>query len=66
MDLQGLAGACNDMHGIALVCVDYTSCNVSLDSTSPGVYFLVKGYWGCAAGWGRIFTTGLTIMGLQF
>ena len=19
--------------------------------------------WGCAAGWGRIFTTGLTIMG---
>ena len=27
-------------------------------------YFLVKGYWGCAAGWGRIFTTGLTIMEL--
>ena len=25
-----------------------------------GGYFLVKGYWGCAAGWGRIFTTGLT------
>ena len=31
-----------------------------------GVYFLVKDYWGCAAGWGRIFTTGLTIMGLHF
>ena len=29
-------------------------------------YFLVKDYWGCAAGWGRIFTTGLTIMGLHF
>ena len=27
-----------------------------------GGYFLVKGYWGCAAAWGRIFTTGLTIM----
>ena len=27
-------------------------------------YFL--GYWGCAAGWGRIFTTGLTIMGVAF
>ena len=31
-----------------------------------GGYFLVKGYWGCAAGWGRIFTTGLTILGLHF
>ena len=29
-------------------------------------YFLVKDYWGCAAGWGRIFTTRLTIMGLHF
>ena len=28
--------------------------------------FLVTGLWGCAAGWGRIFTTGLTIMGLHF
>ena len=28
-----------------------------------GGYFLVKDYWGCAAGWGHIFTTGLTIMG---
>ena len=28
----------------------------------PRGYFLVKDNWGCAAGWGRIFTTGLTIM----
>ena len=26
-----------------------------------GGHFLIRGYWGCAAGWGRIFTTGLTI-----
>ena len=33
----------------------------------PGVgYFLVVGLWGCAAGWGRIFKTGLTITGLYF
>ena len=31
-----------------------------------GGYLLVKGYWGCAAGWGHIFTTGLTIIGLHF
>ena len=31
-----------------------------------GGYFLVVGLWGCAAGWGRIFMTGLTIMGLYF
>ena len=34
--------------------------------TRGGGYFLVKGYWECAAGWGRIFTTALTIMGLNF
>ena len=28
-------------------------------------YFLVKDYWGCAAGWSRIFTARLTIMGLH-
>ena len=28
-----------------------------------GPYFLIRGQWGCATGWGRIFTTGLTIMG---
>ena len=32
----------------------------------PGGYFLVKDYWGCATGWGRIFTTGLIIMGFLF
>ena len=31
-----------------------------------GRHFLGTGYWGCAVGWGRIFTTGLTIMGLHF
>ena len=31
-----------------------------------GEHFLVTGLWGCAARWGRIFTTGLTIMGLHF
>ena len=25
-----------------------------------GGQFLIRGSWGCAAGWGRIFTTGLT------
>ena len=29
-------------------------------------YFLIKGLWGCAAGWGRIFMTGLSIVGLRF
>ena len=28
-----------------------------------GGYFLTRGLWGCAAGWGRIFTTGVTMMG---
>ena len=32
----------------------------------PGGYSLIRGYWGCAAGWGRVFTARLTIMGLQF
>ena len=31
-----------------------------------GGVFLVIGSWGCAAGLGRIFTSGLTIMGLHF
>ena len=34
--------------------------------TGGGGYFLIRGYWGCAAGWGRVFTAGLTIMGLHF
>ena len=33
---------------------------------SPGGAFLLVGLWVCAAGWSRIFTTGLTIMGLHF
>ena len=33
---------------------------------APGGHSLVMGYWGCAAGWGRIFTTRLTIMGSPF
>ena len=28
-----------------------------------GGYFVIRGWWGCATGWGRIFTAGLTIMG---
>ena len=28
-----------------------------------GGYFFIRGSWGCAAEWGRIFTTGLTVMG---
>ena len=28
-------------------------------------YFLIRGYWGGAAGWSRIFMTGLTLMGLH-
>ena len=31
-----------------------------------GGYFLVISYWECAAEWGRIFTTRLTIMGSPF
>ena len=31
-----------------------------------GGYFLVIGYWGCAARLGRIFKAELTIMGLYF
>ena len=30
-----------------------------------GGYSITRGYWGCSAGWGRIFTTKLTIMGSQ-
>ena len=28
--------------------------------------FLGIGFWGCTAGWDRIFTTGLTVIELQF
>ena len=30
------------------------------------VYFLIRGFRGCAAGCCHIFMTGLTIMGLHF
>ena len=29
-------------------------------------YILVTGLWGCAAGWGRIFMTGLLLRGCIF
>ena len=38
----------------------------TIPGSPRGGYFQVKDYWGCAAGWGHIFTTGLTIMGLHF
>ena len=31
-----------------------------------GGEILIMSYWGCAAGWGRIFTTRLTIMASSF
>ena len=31
-----------------------------------GGVWIVIGYWGCAAGWGRIFTARLTIMRSSF
>ena len=31
-----------------------------------GRHFLIRGSWGCAAGWGTIFTTALTIIGSHF
>ena len=35
--------------------------HVTRSRSCRGGYFLVKDYWRCAAGWGRIFTTRLTI-----
>ena len=49
--------------------VNIQQCRKSLArKIDPGEegYFLVIGLWGCAAGWGCIFTTGLTTMGLYF
>ena len=42
------------------------SASYSQGGGGGGGHFLVTGEWGCAAGWGRIFTTGLTTMGLHF
>ena len=44
----------------------YELCHPFSPMPAPGGYFLVKGYWRCTTGWGCIFTTGLTIMGLHF
>ena len=41
-------------------------CSVAGISHSRGRYFLIRGWWGCAAGWGRIVTSGLTIIGSHF
>ena len=50
-----------------LYCVCIFNCiYICVCVCAGGGYFLVKGYWGYAAGWGRIFETGLTIMGLHF
>ena len=54
----------NGVVGVLVITHDWNESSPGLQC--PGVYFLVKDYWGCAAGWGRIFTTGLTIMGLHF
>ena len=35
----------------------YMKTKNSIFSLGGGGYLLVKDYWGCAAGWGRIFTT---------
>ena len=41
--------------------------NEAWQPRARGGYFLIRGQWGCAAaGWGRIFTSGLTIMGSHF
>ena len=58
---------------LALAERDYKNAGVSFFSfflsvgtrLGGGGYFLIRGC-GCASGWGRIFTTGLTIMGSHF
>ena len=46
------------------------SCVLSLGSMaargSGGGYFLIRGKWGSASGWRRIFTSGVTKMGSHF
>ena len=57
----------------SLVVSSLLSCGLLADSllqlsfvlAPGGGYFLIRDYWGCAAGWGRI-PAGLTIMGLHF
>ena len=40
--------------------------HTALKPRGGGGYFLIRGQWRCAAGWGCIFTPGLTRMGLHF
>ena len=49
-----------------MVLADYVSILALSVIVTPGEFFLVRDYWGCAAGWGRIFTTGLTENGVTF
>ena len=48
----------------------YTTCRsiptIQIPGGGGGSYFPVKDYCGYAAGWGRIFTTGVTIVGVTF
>ena len=47
--------------------VSATTKKPTINAKPPGGGALLSnGLLGCAAGWGRIFTTGLTIMGLPF
>ena len=62
-----ISNKCERNYCFIKVTVQFERCFRLMEHISPGGgYFLVKDYWGCAAGWGRIFTTGLTIMGLHF
>ena len=46
--------------------LENTCLNCSQEKKFCSKVFGPGGYWGCAAGWGRIFTTRLTIMGVTF
>ena len=49
------------------VCLAYIALMAARDGAGGGGgYFLIRGQWGCAAGWGRIFKSGVTIMGWHF
>ena len=52
-------------HGL-LFCHMQAKCRWECASNRGKALSILMGYWGCAAGWGRIFTTGLTKMGLPF
>ena len=66
MDKRSQIGS--DISKLLKVCIKglYKLCHPFSPMPASGGYFLVKGYWPCAAGLGRIFTAGLTIMGLHF